>query len=239
MANLDDIVSNYSQEDTIAIQTITDFDVDTAGSDSGHFYGGLYVGDGTTAGGATGVWYHNCWVMSAPASEQAMTRYGGGGGSWGDWYDVTYTSSDTRPTFYELVIWPATGWAASAGTNTTFPNPLTVSGSGATSGRGYGNMELQVPGIRMGCVNWTDPAGQSTDTNCSDYSGGFPMVWPGRDSSTNNPGPNPQYTLRPGASTTYGAAIKVGLWAAYLTKTTRDSMITCKFKKFRVLRRNT
>jgi len=212
-ASLDDIVAlsgvTYSNEDTIAIQTITDHTIDTIGTNGQYFYGGIYAGDGNYGATSTGLYYHNCWLGRTGPVPSAMTRYGGGGSSAGDWYDESATPArasnpfSSIPTFYELVIYPATAWAASAGTETSFPDPLSVS-----TFRSYGSMELQLP-KDMG----------------SDY--------------TNfNPGPDPQYTLRPGASTAYGAAIYVGLWGAYLTQTHRDSAITCVFPKFRVLKRN-
>jgi len=234
-ADLTDILSaagyTYSIEDTVAIQSIGEFVINVSGSPARHFYAGVYVGDGTTtaAANASGLWFHNCWHGDEADATiySAMTRYGGGGENQGNNYDDTY--SGPRPTFLELVAYPGTGWAASVSTDATFVPPLSLPNSTA-AGRSYGNMELLTP-KEMGCV--------PSDEACSDW-GTYPIVYPGRNTTTTNPGSSPKYTLRPGAASSYGAAIKVGIWAAYLTVggDARDSAITCKFTKFRVLKRN-
>ena len=150
-ASLDDICTaagfTYDPSHTLAIQALCDFTVDTVGTSGSYFYGGVYVGDGNygpAGGGPGGRWYHTSWLKLGAPDEAAYARIGGGPGS-GDGNNSDTTWTGTRPTFLELVIYPGTNWAAAAGTNTTFPDPLTT-----TTGLSYGNMQLLGPPINIG-----------------------------------------------------------------------------------------
>lgn len=191
MADLSDIVAGASLADTIAIQAIGSMEVNTAGTDDGHFSGGLYVGDGEVGGPAPnpgGNWHHNRWLRSAGVNYY-VSRYGGGPGvGAGNPYWAGATGGDP-PAFFELVLHPGTGWTSSMSLTGEFAEPLSTS-----TGRSYGNMELQTP-----------------------------------SNITDNPGVAPEFTLRP-------TNMKIGLWASYTTATVRDSDITVKFSKFRVLK---
>jgi len=134
----------YDPSHTLVIQALCDFEITTAGTNSSYFYGGVYVGDGAVGGPSPnpgGRWYHTSWLKlsAGDAGENAYARIGGGPGL-GDGDNDDYTWNGTRPTFLELVIWPGTNWCASAGTATTFPDPLTTA-----TGRSYGNMQLIGP----------------------------------------------------------------------------------------------
>ena len=197
----------YNPSHTIAIQALCDFTITTAGTNAGYFFGGLYVGDGAIGPpdpNPGGRWYHTHWY-GTEGSNLCYSRAGGGPAP-GDGDNIFRTSDDLLPTFMELVIWPGANWCSSAGTNTTFPDPLTVS-----TGRAYGNMQLVGP---------PEDIGQSTV-------------------ATITPGPSPEFTFRPGASSGDGYATQVGMFGSYATHGSRDSAGAMKFSQFRVLRRNT
>ena len=197
----------YDPSHTIVIQALCDFTITTAGTNAGYFFGGLYVGDGAIGGpspNAGGRWYHTHWY-GTEGTNLCYSRAGGGPGS-GDGDNIAQTSDDLLPTFMELVIWPGANWCSSAGTNTTFPDPLTVS-----TGRAYGNMQLIGP---------PEDIGQSSE-------------------ATITPGPSPEFTFRPGASSGDAYATQVGMFGSYSTHGSRDSAGAMKFSQFRVLRRNT
>ena len=197
----------YDPSQTLVIQTLCEFTIDTAGTNAGHFAGGLYVGDGATGGPSPnpgGRWYSTFWFGNE-GLDKTYARVGGGPGL-GDGNNVPVTSTGMNPTFMELVIWPGANWCSSAGTNTTFPDPLTTD-----TGRAYGNMQLIAP---------PQDIGQGT-------------------AGTISPGPSPEFTFRPGASSGGASATNVGFWGYYTTNGSRDSAGTMKFSKFRVLKRNT
>ena len=130
----------------------------------------------------------------------------------GNQYWLTGSISDAnRPTFCEIVFYPGAAWSSRAGVQSTFPTPLTV---GSNDIYAYGSMANQLP-MNMG-----------TD--------GSPWVH-----TTANPGQTTQFMMRPGTTTSQGRQINVGVSAAYFTNSTRDSKISCLWKKLRILRRGT
>ena len=209
----------YTLDDTVAIQTIHEFTVNTAGTDSSYFYGGLLFFDGTTGvpspGGATaGNWAQSVWLTTSSAGTNNQWLYKNGsshiGGTSGTqyWLDEAALPTSQPYTFTEIVVYPGSVWAARAGPNTTFPTPLTVADSYA-----YGSLSQEL--------------GPTMGTN------GDPWV-----NTTANPGQTTQFTFTPdGAATSHQA--NFGMMSAYLTNTTRNSKITCVWKKLRVLRRGT
>jgi len=135
-ADLDDILSGYSLADTLSIQALCDFDVDTAGTDDGVFYAGLVIFSGALGASGAGLWYSNNWLRVG-AADSYQSRLGGGTPQHeGDNYD----NASGKPSFLELTTFPSTGWAASGSVDTSYQEPMSV-----TTFRSYGNMELQLP----------------------------------------------------------------------------------------------
>jgi len=211
----------YTLDDTVAIQTIHEFTVNTAGTDSSYFYGGLLFFDGTTGeptpgGASAGNWVHSCWLTTSSVGDinQWFFRNGtchitdpaGAGNQY--WIDESAPPTSQPHTFAEIVAYPGSVWSSRAGPNTTFPTPLTVTDSYA-----YGSLSQEL-GPEMG-------------TN------GAP--W---ENTTANPGQTTQFAFTPdGAATSHQA--NFAMFSSYFTNTTRDSKITCVWKKLRVLRRGT
>lgn len=222
-APIDDIYTaaglTYDWNETFAFQTLHDFTVNNAGTDDSLFYAGSMILDGTTGtptpgGTAAGNWMQSTWITTSSAANNNQWLYRNGamqqGGSSGTQFWITDGLSDAnRPTFCEIVFYPGAAWSSRAGVYTTFQTPLTVTDTYA-----YGSMASELP-IDMG-------------TN------GFPWV-----NTTANPGQTTQFLFRPGTTSGVARQANVGVSAAYRTNTTRDSKITCLWKKLRILRRST
>jgi hypothetical protein len=207
----------YDWNETFAFQTLHEFTVTTAGSDDSIFYGGSMILDGTTgeptAGGTSaGNYMQSSWITTSSATPNNQWFFRNGSmqqtGNSGTQFWITDSVADAaRPTFCEIVFYPGASWSSRAGVYSTFQTPLTV-----TDHYAYGSMARELP-IDMG-------------TN------GSPWV-----NTTANPGQTTQFLFRPGTTTSEGRQINVGVSAAYRTNATRDSKITCLWKKLRVLRR--
>ena len=144
-ASLSDIVSGYSLKDTIVIQCVMEPVVDTIQGDGNasaqHVYGGLLVFDGGYGTSGGGNWYQANWYRQLSSSTNYYhARYGGGTVSGGGDSVVTADTGGAAPTFVELVIYPATGWASAMSLDNTVQDPLSVS-----TGVYYGNMETALP----------------------------------------------------------------------------------------------
>ncbi len=134
-ALLSDIVSGYSDSDTISVQCLIDFSVTTAGTNSGYFNGGLFTFDGNVGASAGGIWNY-AGNFSNSGSDSYATRYGGGPGV-GDGNPVYIVGTGNGPaSFIDLVLFPGTSWTASMSADTEFQDPLTV-----TASVSHGNME--------------------------------------------------------------------------------------------------
>lgn len=209
----------YDWNETFAFQTLHEFTINTAGTDNGYFYGGSMIFDGTvgspTPGGTNaGNWMQSTWLTQDASAPFNQWLYRNGamqqGGDAGTQYWLTDNISNAnRPTFCEIVFYPGAAWSSRAGAQTTWQTPLTVTASYA-----YGSMASELP-VDMG-----------TDGGSFEH-------------TTANPGQTTQYLMRPGTSSGVARQINLGVAAAYATNTTRDSKITCLWKKLRVLRRGT
>jgi len=210
----------YDLNETFAFQTLHEFTVTTAGSDDSIFYGGSMILDGTTGsptpgGSSAGNWVQSSWITTSSATPNNQWFFRNGamqqGGASGNQYWITPSVADSaRPTFCEIVFYPGASWSSRAGVYSAFQTPLTI-----TDFYAYGNMASQLP-LDVGS------------------SGGSPPV-----NTTANPGQTTQFIMRPGTTTSQGRQIHVGVAAAYRTLSTRDSKITCLWKKLRILRRGT
>ena len=210
----------YDRNETFAFQTLHEFTVNTAGTADSIFYGGSMVLDGTTGeptrgGSSAGNWMQSSWITTSSATPNNQWFFRNGdmqqAGTSGNQYWITNAvADDARPTFCEIVFYPGASWSSRAGVYNAFQTPLTV-----TDHYAYGSMASQLP-LDMGT------------------SGGSPPV-----NTTANPGQTTQFIFRPGTTTSQGRQINVGVSAAYRTNGSRDSKITCLWKKLRILRRGT
>jgi hypothetical protein len=134
-AQLSEIVSGYSESDTISIQCLLDFSLTTAGTNSGYFNGGLFTFDGNVGATGGGIWNY-AGNFSNGGADSYITRYGGGPGT-GDGNPVYQVVTGNGPaSFIDLVLFPGTAWTASMSLDTEFQDPLTV-----TASVSHGNME--------------------------------------------------------------------------------------------------
>lgn len=142
-ASLSDIVSGYSLKDTIVIQCVMDSDVTIqSGNESNqHVYGGLIVFDGGYGASGGGNWYQANWYRQLSASTNYYhARYGGGTAAGAGDNVVTADTGGGAPTFIEMTIYPATGWASAMSLDPVIQDPHSVS-----TGVFYGNMETSLP----------------------------------------------------------------------------------------------
>lgn len=150
-ALLSDIVSGYSESDTISVQCLLDFSVTTAGTNSGYFNGGLFTFNGNVGTSAGGIWNY-AGSFSNGGSESYASRYGGGpvGGAGNPVYLVSTGAGPA--TFIDLVLFPGTSWTASMSFDTEFQDPLTVTDSvshGTMEPRGSSSVNGN-PGVSPG-----------------------------------------------------------------------------------------
>jgi hypothetical protein len=144
-ASLSDIVSGYSLKDTIVIQCVMEPVVDTIQDDGNasaqHVYGGLLVFDGGYGTSGGGNWYQANWYRQLSSSTNYYhARYGGGTVSGGGDPYVIGDTGGGAPTFIEMTIYPATGWASAMSLDTSIQDPHSVS-----TGVYYGNMQTALP----------------------------------------------------------------------------------------------
>ena len=145
VADLSDIVTGYDLNDTLVLQCLMTAEATTVQTDadagSQYLFAGILATDGGFGNSGGGNWITSSWYRRLSASTNYFySRYGGGpDATMGD-NDAQEDTGAGAATFLELVLYPGTGFSSAGSLNTSFQDPLTVTG-----GRFYGNMQTTLP----------------------------------------------------------------------------------------------
>jgi len=156
VADLSDIVSGYDLNDTVVLQCLMTAEATTIQSDgdegSQYLFAGILGTDGGYGNSGGGNWYTSTWYRRLSASTNYFySRYGGGASATMGDNDAQADTGGGAATFLELVMYPGTGYSSAGSLDTSFQDPLTVTG-----GRFYGNMQTTLP-KNIGSSGTTSP----------------------------------------------------------------------------------